>query len=163
MKKLLLLLPLFILSCTPKSKQQQAQTAVKDYIETTLSNPESYQSIAFKDFHTLKSVAVNDTSYQGLVGRYNRVLNDFSEEKADRQTNDPNAVSEKQLRDDSLKVEHYRKKMTDFLKTYRPATVGWTIVHSFRIKDISGALIVKDMVFELDSNLAKVTRADTIR
>ena len=161
MKKLLLLLPLFIFGCAPKSKQQQAQAAVKNYVESTFSNPDGYQSISFTDFRPLKSLVVNDTSYQGLVGKYNRKLNDFSEEKAARQSGDPN-TTDGQLRDDSLKVDSDRKKIADFQKTYKPAIVGWSIAHSFRIKDRSGVLAIHTMYFELDSGLTEVTRAETI-
>ena len=104
---------------------------------------------------------VNDTSYQGLFGKYNRKLNDFSEEKAARQSGDPN-TTDGQLRDDSLKVDSDRKKIADFQKTYKPAIVGWSIAHSFRIKDRSGVLAIHTMYFELDSGLTEVTRAETI-
>src|SRR5688572_13217873 len=70
MKKLLLpvCLILLIAACTkPKSGKELAEASIKSHLDSTLSDPKSYEAISFGSLDTLYNTFYEDSAYKSLV------------------------------------------------------------------------------------------------
>jgi len=59
MKRIVLLLTLFICACNHfESKQQRAQDLVTHYLKSTLNDPDSYESVSFSKLYKLSNAVI---------------------------------------------------------------------------------------------------------
>ncbi|WP_342644517.1 hypothetical protein [Mucilaginibacter sp. CSA2-8R] len=171
MKKNLLFLPLFLCSCSHfQSNQQKAESLVKSYLDSTLNDPKSYESMKFDTLRTqYAQYGVGDPEGRRLDSVTVTFLDSASKykEKADKELvtgeslTNYNKYSElKKLYD--AKADSVSKLSDEKGKGYKGPVFAYSIVHSFRAKNGMGALTIQKMRFRTDSALNKITSAGEV-
>lgn len=144
------------------SHQQQAESLVKAYLDSTMNDPKSYQSVKFLKLDTLRSNPKDDPKYVAMENSYDSLL----DESNANSKNIPLATTIPRLEYIKKRSnELYEKETALLLKEsafslyYKGKQTGWSILHTFRGKNGFGALTLGTTKFYLDKNLTKVDSA----
>ncbi|MCR8560475.1 hypothetical protein KXD93_22665 [Mucilaginibacter sp. BJC16-A38] len=170
MKKILFIIPIILFACTNRqSKQQIAETLVKSYLNGTLNDPHSYESVRFDTlvpYH--QSYALGDPvgkKMDLLAASYVDSASKYDPESMD------NILNESKHRFHSnIRLKTYYKRKEDSLeniinlqdKTYKGKLQSYSIEHTYRAKNGFGALGLHKSRFQIDTSLSKVTYAEEI-
>lgn len=164
MKKLML--PLFLFCSCTYTNQQKAEKAVKLYLDSSLNDPHSYESVKFTKIDTLKSGREEDPEYKHIQSRIDSI-NDIkyrldSLSDIDIITSHITVPKLEQMFTDSRRCQHQVDSLVDKQETfnYKGKPIGWFTFHAYRTKNGFGAFMGHRVRFELDSKLNKVTKAE---
>jgi hypothetical protein len=167
MKKNLLFLPLFLFSCSHfQNNQQKAESLVKNYLDSSLNDPKSYESMKFDTIKPLyKQYGVGDPEGR----RLDNVIVMYMDSAIKYKEKAGYALAEDGLAnyDECIKLDKFYDAKADSVsaiseakgKGYKGAVFGYDVVHSFRAKNALGALVVQKMRFQTDSAINKVISA----
>lgn len=165
MKKLItaLILTTALAGCI-RSKQQKAEALVKKYLDSSLNDPHSYESVKFGKLDTFNTRLQDNYNYKITIKLIAQIQDEFDEWKL--KNPDFDGISD--LGDSRAK---YLIKMNDFYSNqsiaemkvrdsismaFKPSFGGWAIDHTYRAKNGFGALGLQTDTFVLDSGLTKV-------
>jgi len=166
MKKLLFIpLTIFLSSC---SRQQKAERLVKHFLDSTLNDPHSYESVSFttlKPFYA--TYALGDPEGKRLDTLAANCIDSISKYKP---LDDSVIVISDGLKapKSNKKLAIYYQHMQDSIesiiterdKTYKGRILNYSITHTYRAKNGFGALGIHTTDFQIDSTLTKVLLAD---
>lgn len=169
MKKLFVFLPIIILSACShfQSKQAKAEAIVKTFLDSTLNDPKSYQSIKFTKIDTLWGGYLKTNSGMQLSQKLEleddtiKVLQAKQEVLLDA-LNWNNAAYKKLKKAVDFFISESKAdlaKMTDSANVIKGPFIGYEISNTYRAKNGFGALTVHKTKFEIDSNITKVMRS----
>jgi len=159
MKKLLVLSLIFITSCRHfQTKEGIAHRIVKEYLDSTLNDPKSYESVSFSKLDTGSSNYLNSPNYVKLQDSLISHTSELSSLKIDLQF--PDLYNSKVIKYKIKKLlsdsVYYQKKMDSVENNFKTEQTGWILTHTYRAKNGFGALGLHTTVFELDTNLTKI-------
>jgi len=148
MKKLFVIfsIVLFISACSKqKTKEGLAKLNIKSYIDSTLNDPKSYESISFGNLDTLYNTVYTDSAYLRLeiistdieIENSNLLIKDYDKWNAHK------PIYQKTI--DSI------KKLEDIaMSNYKPRFIGYQMTHKLRAKNALGALMLQEWRFKFD-------------
>lgn len=148
MKKILIpALALFAFACKSTiTPQQKAETLVKNYLDSALNDPKSYEPIAFKPVDsTFTSFKYSDEAlvFNKKVDSLNNIIFDLITKSKD---------DSKQ----SKEVAALNDAKSDAATKYKGKFKGFSIVHEYRAKNGFNAIIKSTNTFLIDSAMTKV-------
>jgi hypothetical protein len=146
LKKLIVFaLAISIFSCTV-SDENKAKTLVKDYLKNSLNDPKSYEEISWGKIDS--SFITFDEMYAIEIARSKRLGED--------------AISELKYGDIDLGNEYKRSYdslnlvIKNLKKEYKPKFNSLMIQHSYRAKNVMGALIIQSKIFYIADDFSRV-------
>jgi hypothetical protein len=150
MRRVLLLFLLATFSCNQKPSKT-AQTAIKKYMQENINDLASYTPVRFGELDN------DSTDYSGIW--------EYTQDSIDYYNNKAGSLSSEfkagiiNLKEYSQLSHQYHDKAMEFidqaqnyLKTYKPKPTGFSMMHVFRKKIKTGAIIIDSMNFLFDSN-----------
>jgi hypothetical protein len=155
MQRSLLLLLLILVACNSKiTKQEQAEETVKLFLDSTLNDPRTYQSVKFEKIQPL-IISLNDLPESK---RLSFLTDSFNKEKKNltkrfQVTSKEYDTENKRLFDSIDKV--VEKRLT-LMNEFHIKFGGYILQHSYRIEDKKGSLVIDTVKFALDEKLTKV-------
>lgn len=156
---------LLIVSCTLivscASKQHKAEKLVKNYLDTHLSDPASYDAVNFGDIDTVFKRYAETKQYDSL-----RTANIAAKQKADK-INDTlmnlittSKVAYMEALKRQMKYEADTGSLSKAIRSnellFKGPVKGWVIVHSYHTKNAAGSMVLRNTQFRLDSDLTAV-------
>lgn len=162
MKKILLLLIMgdFLSSCTTKpivTREQKIDTLVNHYLDTTLNDPKSYESVKFGKIDTIYTSFSDDASFYKLPDnsldlRTKDLTSNFDLYEA-RKTN---GYYDKIDKRNELAVDSFKK-------VYKPKIKCLQVEHTYRAKNGFNALTMHTTGFNIDTALTKIINAYSVK
>ncbi len=165
-KNILIAFVVFLSACT-FTKQQKAESIVKKYLDTTLNDPHSYESVSFDKLvtvHKIDTTLDDDTvmmykrEYYALEKKANYIAKKYKRKDGydpDFSINHPeyDSITTKS----SPILEKFSNRERDISEKKQTTPISYHISHTYRAKNGFGALLLYTTTFEIDSLLSKVT------
>jgi len=169
MKKLLLVA--FVLSISACSKQQKAESLIKEYMKQHLNDYNSYQVVntekpdtAYKDYlvddSTGKALFSVLLAQKGLVNTEDSLLTAYLDKPFDLQNESYITMSENRLKKNKGKLDDLINQIKQNKDSYKKQFKGWSVKQSYRAKNGIGALTLHESTFYIDSAFTKITDAE---
>ncbi len=159
MKRILLLILLLSACSHFQTKQQIAQGLIKKYLDSTLNDPHSYESVSFTKLDTGKTSYTETPEYDVLDSSITSIHDSLITERVD--VNYPSLYNTtrivrkiRKLMQDSLLLD---SKLNNLQNQFKPIQNCWFISHTYRAKNGFGALGLHTTIFKIDTNLSKVS------
>ncbi|WP_183577301.1 hypothetical protein HDF18_11525 [Mucilaginibacter sp. X5P1] len=164
MIKNILLIASCILMASCVSKQHKAEKLVKNYLNTHLNDPASYDAVSFGDIDTVFKRYAETKQYDSL-----KAANITAKERVDKIkdtlmnliTTSKMAYMEALKR--QMKYEADTGTLSKAIRSnellFKGPVKGWVIAHSYHAKNASGAIVLHNAQFRLDSDLTAVVSA----
>lgn len=158
----LLLCSLFCTSCAPKTPEDMAKKAIKNWMNDNLSAPGSYTCLRCGPLDSMFSDARLDTTYLRLMKEF-RQASDYSVYHANlsREHSIYQMIDQTRLHLDSsiLYLDQaglIREELIAFVDKYQGEFTGWKMRHYFRHKGLD-SMVESEMTFFFDKELTTVT------
>ncbi|WP_183556454.1 hypothetical protein [Mucilaginibacter sp. SP1R1] len=171
MKKVVLLLFLFLFACSG-NKQNQVEKVVKLYLDTVLNDPHSYERIKFDSIsRNYADYTVGDPEGRELVKLAQKYLTESSKHQKMASDNLYISHPNHQAFDRNLKLSKVLLNKADSVqniidikgKGYKGSLFSYTIEHTYRAKNGFGALTIHKTRFIVDSAITKVIFSKEIK
>ncbi|SDS97704.1 hypothetical protein SAMN05216490_2217 [Mucilaginibacter mallensis] len=154
-----------------KTKQQRAQNLVKLYLDSTLNDPKSYESVKFTPIDSAYSNYNLSEHYLQLKAKSDSVVAAFDEWKEQNpEFNGFGDLSHEKVLY-FVKMNRYYsdqniailKQIANDGKLFKSKFSGYTIYNEYRAKNGFGALGLHGISFTVDSDITKVISTYTIQ
>lgn len=158
--RLLFLLPfLFTLSCKQESMTDKAKKEIKLHLSKTMHDFKSYEPVEFSTLDTLYSSYTESNNYKidmlsfdeytTLSRHYTEYVKLYTKYYYSDSVKKYNGLAKETL----AKADSVNQKMIKERKGFNPQFIGYTLLHSFRGKNMNGAMILKREKFQFDSTM----------
>ncbi len=167
MRKLLFIPVLILFSCT-QTKQQKAEKVVKLYLDSTLNDPHSYESVEFGKLDSTFTRFEDDARYISAKAKQDSIKAEYDMWKAKNPDFDGvGDLSHSRVLYFSKMINYYTNGMLaqgkiaiGITNSFKPTFKGYRLIHRYRAKNVFGALNLSQTPFYLDSALTRVTDVD---
>lgn len=152
---------IFISACT--SNEKKAENACKKYLNETLHDFKSYESVSWGSLDSSYTVADSSDEIKNLEYEFNIIKNDLQKRLDSMQIYGDawRAIGEFKWRlDFAIAKKDEMQKINNMIdsitKNWKPEFNGYKIKHTFRSKTLSGNYKISHYVFYLNKELDKV-------
>ncbi|SEO56527.1 hypothetical protein SAMN05192574_109107 [Mucilaginibacter gossypiicola] len=155
---------IFSLAACNKTREQKVKQLVNDYLQKTLNDPHSYESVEFSKIDSNYSILTDDPDYNRAKAKKDSIEVQFTLWKSKNPDFDGYSDLSPQRVKYFLKMNKYfsdamlaeGKKAIEIERSFKPKYNGLAVVHTYRAKNGFGALGLHQTMFVLDTNLTKV-------
>lgn len=178
---LLAIFPIILISCS-QTQESKAKQLIKEYLEKTLDDYDSYSSVSYSkverlmtkwefpkelepDLEKLIKIAerINLSGYNNIdvtsdADYFIQDLKKSEEEKYKKNT--PAELAKKIELWKSLwnEFKHYQDIIHASKNSFIPQFIGWKVIHSYRAKNRMGATVLNEHEFRFDKEMTKVIK-----
>jgi len=152
MKKLLFLIPFFVLSCS-NSPESKAKDNVKKFMLSKLDDPKSYESVSFGKIDSVFSPF--NESKEGIELQHKEdELSERVMQLSDKIEKTESISELDKIIEENKELSKQRTAISDTIlnksTSYKGNFCGYKIKHSYRAKNKMGALVLDSCIIELD-------------
>ncbi len=168
MIKNILLISACLLTASCASNQHKAEKLVKNYLDTHLSDPASYDAVSFGDVDTVFKRFAETKQYDSL-----KTANIAAKQKVDKIKDTlmnliiTSKVAYMEALKRQMKYEADTGSLSKAIRSnellFKGPIKGWAIAHSYHTKNIAGAIVLHNTQFRLDSDLTAVVSVQDLK
>lgn len=151
MRTSFILIAITLIACTTPPKQK-AEKTVKEYLNKTLNDASSYQSVDTK-LDSFYATYEETKAYSQIMDSLKYIHNKFREDQSLLSEDFDNYFNTTRSLLDTINKRAER---------FKPVFFGWMVEHKYRAKNGFGALILKTDTFYLNRDF-QIMRRDTIQ
>lgn len=172
MKKIYLTIVIFALvfvGCD--NTQRKAQKLIEAHLTETISKDEGYEPVKFSELDSLYTSPFDDSKFVEIYDKFKAYADKSQEALKARESykslTEAWAVSRRNVllseaRQYQDSAEVFKPAIDSISENFVPEFNGWTMLHSYRTKSLTGGMDVKQLRFYFDKNLESVVDSEEV-